>query len=198
MAQPDLKDIESFATLPAFRDWLAVHHGTRQVVWLRFFKKGSGVASLNKQEAIDEALCWGWVDGQLGKGDEKSWLIRFSPRKPGSKWSKLNTERVERLMAEGRMQKAGIAEVAAARADGRWEAAYARQSEMEMPEDLMAAIAASPVAKAFYETLNKVNRFALYYRVTAAKKPENRTRKIGQFVAMLERHETIYPNGKQR
>lgn len=195
MAQPDPKDIESFVGLSAFRDWLEDHHGTTEVLWLRLFKKGSGVDSVGKQEAIDEALCWGWVDGQLAKGDDRSFLIRFTPRKPGSKWSKINTERVARLSDEARMKPAGIKQVAAAKADGRWDAAYAGQRDMEMPADLMTAITASPEAAAFFNHLNRQNRFALYYRVTSAKKPDTRQRRIEQFVAMLEAGETLYPNG---
>ncbi len=193
MADIDPSDIECFPDADAFVRWLGAHDGGRDFVWLRFHKKQSGVSGISKDEAIDAALCQGWVDGQIGKGDETSWLVRFSPRKPRSKWSKINTERAERLVAEGRMRPAGLAEVEAAKADGRWDEAYAGQKSAELPDDLVEAIAANPAAQAMFDTLNSVNRYALYYRVTTAKKPETRQRRIADFVAMLARGDTIHP-----
>lgn len=197
MAAPQPQDIAAFAALDDFREWLAENHARRSLLWLRLFKKGSGIPTIGKQEAIDEALCWGWVDGQLGKGDENSFLIRFTPRRPGSKWSMINTERIDRMMAEGRMQTPGLIEVEAAKADGRWQAAYAGQGDFTLPEDLMAAIGASEAAARRFTELNRQNRFALYYRLTTAKKPETRRKRIEDFVAMLERGETFYPNGNR-
>ena len=160
--------------------------------WLRFAKKGAGVASLTKAEAIDAALCHGWIDGQLDKYDAESWLIRFTPRKARSKWSEVNRTRAEELIAAGRMRQRGLAEVDRAKADGRWAAAYAPASSARVPEDLAQALAANPKAAAFFATLTGANRYAVLYRIGAVKRAETRARKIAAFVAMLERGETIH------
>jgi uncharacterized protein YdeI (YjbR/CyaY-like superfamily) len=181
-----------FADAAAMEAWLERHGPRAPGFWLRLFRKGTGVASVGRDAAIDAALCFGWIDGQLDGYDARSWLIRFTPRKAKSKWSEVNVRRVEALTAAGRMRPAGLAQVEAAKADGRWAAAYAPQSRAEVPPDLAAALAASPAAAAFFATLRGANRYAILYRVGAAKKPETRARKIAEFVAMLERGETVH------
>jgi uncharacterized protein YdeI (YjbR/CyaY-like superfamily) len=181
------------ADAAALRAWLLEHHETSPGVWLALAKKGGIVTTLTWQQAVDEALCVGWIDGQTRKRDDETSSIRFTPRRARSTWSQRNVEHVARLEAEGRMLPAGRAAVEAAKADGRWQAAYAAQSESALPDDLAAAIAANPEAQAMFEVLTKANRFALVYRLGAVKRAETRERKIGEFVAMLARHETIHP-----
>jgi uncharacterized protein YdeI (YjbR/CyaY-like superfamily) len=139
------------------------------------------------------ALCFGWIDGQKGKLDDDFWLQRFTPRKPGSRWSRINTDRAAELIESGRMRPPGQAEVDRARADGRWAAAYASQSTITMPDDLAAELGRNDGARAFFETLNSANRYAILYRVTTARRPETRAQRIATYVAMLARHETLYP-----
>ncbi|HEX8379150.1 MAG TPA: YdeI/OmpD-associated family protein [Allosphingosinicella sp.] len=184
--------ILSFGDRQAFDEWLSAQGPSSGGLWLRLFKKGSGIAGVSKPEAIDAALCNGWIDGQLDRYDAQSWLVRFTPRKPRSKWSQVNARRAEELAAAGRMRPAGLREMEAAKADGRWAAAYAPQSRADVPEDLQAALDASPKAGAFFATLKGANRYAVLYRVGAVKKPETRARKIAEFVAMLERGETVH------
>lgn len=181
-----------FASQAAFDAWLAKQSDDAPGAWLRFAKKGAGVASLGKAEAIDAALCHGWIDGQLDKYDEASWLIRFTPRKARSKWSRVNRSRAIELIAAGQMQRRGLAEVERAKADGRWEAAYAPASTAKVPEDLAEAFEQNPEAKAFFEGLTGANRYAVLYRIGAVKKPETRARKIAEFVALLARGETLH------
>jgi uncharacterized protein YdeI (YjbR/CyaY-like superfamily) len=181
-----------FADVATFERWLAAEPLTSKGLWLKLAKKGSSRASLSKDDAIDAALCHGWIDGQLGAYDDNHWLIRFTPRKRASKWSELNRKRVAALIKAGRMRPAGLAEVEAAKADGRWDAAYAPASTAQIPPDLQAALDASPKAAAFFATLNGANRYAILYRVTTAKKPETRAKRIAEFVAMLKRGETIH------
>jgi uncharacterized protein YdeI (YjbR/CyaY-like superfamily) len=184
--------ILDFADRAAFEAWLAAEGRESGGLWLRLAKKQSGRASVSKAEAIDAALCFGWIDGQLDKYDSDSWLIRFTPRRPRGKWSARNTARAEELIAEGRMRPRGLAEIEAAKADGRWDAAYAPQSEAEVPADLQAALASSPKAAAFFATLKGANLYAILYRIGEAKKPETRAARIAKFVAMLERGETLH------
>ena len=192
MPSAELEDL-IVADAEALRAWLADHHETSPGVWLALTKKGGTVTTLTWQQAVDEALCFGWIDGQARKGDlETSW-IRFTPRRARSSWSQRNVANVARLQELGRMMPAGLAAVEAAKADGRWAAAYAPPSEAEVPADLEAAIGADPEAKAMFDVLTKANRFALIYRLNAVKRAETRERKIGEFVAMLARHETFYP-----
>ncbi|GHG42655.1 hypothetical protein GCM10012320_05980 [Sinomonas cellulolyticus] len=182
---------------PAWREWLTAHHAESPGVWLVLHKKGGSVTGLQYEPAVLEALCFGWIDGQLRTRDAESSAVRFTPRRRGSLWSKANVERVARLEAEGRMTDAGRSAVEAAKADGRWERAYGGAATAEVPEDLAAAIAAVPEAQAMFEVLTSTNRFALIYRTTSVKRPETRARKIGEYVAMLARHETIYPQKKR-
>ncbi|MGB2571745.1 YdeI/OmpD-associated family protein [Micromonospora citrea] len=181
------------ADAEALRAWLSVHHATSPGVWLALTRKGGTVTTLTWQQAVDEALCFGWIDGQARKRDQESSWIRFTPRRPRSSWSQRNVDNVARLEAQGLMMPSGRAAVEAAKADGRWAAAYAPSSEAEVPADLLAAIAADAAAKAMFDVLTKANRFALIHRLNAVKRAETRERKIGEFVAMLARHETFYP-----
>jgi uncharacterized protein YdeI (YjbR/CyaY-like superfamily) len=182
-----------FASPHAWAEWLAEHHAEPGGVWLKLAKKETGIPSLTYAEALDEALCYGWIDGQKKGYDERFWLQKFTPRRRGSGWSKVNTEHVARLIAEGRMQPAGLREVEAAKADGRWDAAYAPQSQASAPDDFLAALDENPRAKAFHATLNKANRYAIYYRIRTAKRPETRQARIAQIVTMLANHETPHP-----
>jgi uncharacterized protein YdeI (YjbR/CyaY-like superfamily) len=161
-------------------------------LWIKFAKAGSGLASVTKAEAIDAALCHGWIDGQLDKYDDRHWLVRFTPRKARSQWSQVNRARAAELIEAGGMRAGGLAQVEAAKADGRWEVAYAPASKAEVPPDLQAALDQSPAAAAFFATLTGANRYAILYRIGAVKKPDTRARKIATYIAMLERGETIH------
>jgi uncharacterized protein YdeI (YjbR/CyaY-like superfamily) len=184
--------IFAFADAAALEAWLAEQPRGSAGFWLKLAKKGSGASSVSKAEAVDAALCHGWIDGQLDRYDEKSWLVRFTPRRPRSKWSLVNRERCEALIAEGRIQAGGLAEIEAAKADGRWADAYPPHSRAEPPPELQAAIDANPKAAAFFATLKGANRYGLIYRVLDAKRPETRAKRIAQFVAMLEGGETLF------
>jgi uncharacterized protein YdeI (YjbR/CyaY-like superfamily) len=184
--------ILTFADARAFEAWLEAQGPIAPGLWLRLAKKGAPARTLTKLEAIDAALCHGWIDGQLDKYDDHHWLIRFTPRKPRSRWSQLNRTRATGLLAEGRMRPAGVAQIEMAKSDGRWDLAYAPASVAEAPPDLAAVLDASPKAAAFFATLKGANRYAILYRIGAAKTPEARARKIARFVAMLERGETIH------
>ncbi|MEU5785216.1 YdeI/OmpD-associated family protein [Micromonospora lupini] len=192
MASAELEEL-IVADSDALRAWLSENHATSPGVWLALTRKGGTVTTLTWQHAVDEGLCFGWIDGQARKRDEQSSWIRFTPRRSRSVWSQRNVAHVARLEAQGRMLPPGRAVVEAAKADGRWAAAYAPPSEAEVPADLLAAIAAEPAAQAMFDVLTKTNRFALIHRLNAVKRAETRERKIGEFVAMLARHETIYP-----
>jgi uncharacterized protein YdeI (YjbR/CyaY-like superfamily) len=184
--------ILAFPDAAAFETWLDVQPETSAGLWLKLAKSGSGIASVSKSEAIDAALCHGWIDGQLDKYDEAYWLIRFTPRKARSKWSQVNRARAAELMAAGRIHPRGLAQIEAAKADGRWDAAYAPASKAEVPPDLQAALDHNPKASAFFATLTGANRYAILYRIGAVKRSETRARKIASFIAMLERHETVH------
>jgi uncharacterized protein YdeI (YjbR/CyaY-like superfamily) len=184
--------ILSFGNQAAFEAWLSAEGRSSGGLWLKLFKTASGIAGISNPEAIDAALCHGWIDGQLDRYDDRSWLVRFTPRKARSKWSQVNARRADELAAAGRMRPAGLAEMEAAKADGRWAAAFAPPSRAEVPEDLRAALDSSPKAAAFFATLKGANRYAMLYRIGAVKKAETRARKIAEFVAMLERGETVY------
>ena len=184
--------IIGFEDAPAFDRWLTAEPRTSKGLWLKLAKKGAKVASLSKAEAIGAALCHGWIDGQLDKYDELFWLVRFTPRRRASKWSEINRTRAVELVAQARMHPSGLAEVEAAKADGRWDAAYAPSSTAQVPPDLQAALEASPQAAAFFATLKGANRYAILYRVDTAKKPETRAKRIAEFVAMLQRGKTVH------
>jgi len=181
-----------FADADAWEAWLAAQGGTAKGLWLKIAKAGNTESSLTKAQAIDAALCHGWIDGQIDKWDQAWFLTRFTPRKRTSKWSENNRKRAEQLVAEGRVAPAGLSEIAAAKADGRWDAAYAPASTAEEPEDLRAALDAEPGARAFFDTLSGANRYAILYRVQTAKKAETRAARIEKFVGMCGRGETIH------
>ena len=183
----------------AWRTWLANHHADPTGVWLVLAKKGTEKpTSLTYDQALEEALCHGWIDGQAGRRDESTYRQRFSPRRRRSAWSKRNTGIAERLIAEERMHPAGHAEVERAKADGRWEAAYAGPASMEVSADLAEALAAEPKAQAMFEGLNSQNRYAILYRIATAKRADTRARRIREFVAMLARGETVHPQKRRR
>lgn len=177
----------------ALRTWLYEYHATSPGVWLALAKKGGTATTLTWQQAVDEALCVGWIDGQARKRDETTYAIRYVPRRPRSLWSRRNVEHFARLEAEGRVLAAGHAVAEAAKAEGRWDIAYAPQSEAVLPVDLAEAIAANPDAQAMLDILTKTNRFAMISRLGSVKRAETRTRWIGEFVDMLARHETPLP-----
>ncbi|MDQ6877591.1 MAG: YdeI/OmpD-associated family protein, partial [Candidatus Dormibacteraeota bacterium] len=178
----------------AWQKWLDENHSDSTGVWLVLAKKGTASpTSLTYAQALEEALCYGWIDGQARSGDDLTYIQRFTPRRRRSGWSKRNTGIAERLVSQGRMRLAGAAEIERAKADGRWEAAYAGPAAIEVPPELAAALAVSPKARAMFEALNSQNRYAILFRIATAKRPETRAKRIEQFVAMLAQGETIYP-----
>lgn len=183
----------AFASREAWDAWLSAQPADAKGLWLKLAKKSSGIPSVSRDDAVDTALCHGWIDGQLDPFDENYWLVRFTPRKPASIWSEKNRARALELMKLGRMRPGGMREIERARSDGRWDNAYASQRTAELPEDLAAALAKNPKAGAFFATLNRVNRYSILYRTHAAKKPETRAARIAKFVAMLAKGETIHP-----
>ena len=193
---PNPKKIKSFRSEAAFETWLGRNHAREAELWLRIYKKGSGVPTVTNAEALDVALCWGWIDGIRKAFDEHSFLQRYTPRRPRSVWSQINRGHVARLTAAGRMTPHGQRQVDAAKADCRWDAAYApirSATKDTIPDDLRAAIEASPRARKTFRTLGRMNLFALAFRTNNMKTPAGRARKIAALVAMLERGETIVP-----
>jgi uncharacterized protein YdeI (YjbR/CyaY-like superfamily) len=182
----------TFASHADWEAWLAEHHASAGGLWIKIAKKASGIPTVTHAEALDTALCFGWIDGQRDKLDADYFLQRFTPRRPRSNWSKVNCGKVEALVAAGRMQPAGLAEVERAQADGRWDAAYEPASSATVPDDLRRALDANPAAADFFATLRGSNRYAVLYRIQAAKRPETRARRIETFVAMLARGETFH------
>lgn len=185
--------IRTFADAAAWEAWLAAQPRGSKGLWLKLAKAGNTASTLAKVQAIDGALIHGWIDGQLNPYDDAWWLIRFTPRKPRGNWSEKNRTRALELIAKGRMAAAGLAEIDAAKADGRWDAAYAPQSTATVPEDLAVALAATPGARAFFDGLDSANRYAILYRVGDAKKAETRAARIAKFVAMCAAGETVHP-----
>ncbi len=178
----------------AWSDWLSNQGTQAESVWLLLAKKGTtDPTSLTYEEALDEAICHGWVDGQLAKGDQRTFRRRFTPRRSSSSWSKRNVAIATRLIEQGRMHPTGLAAVERAKADGHWDRAYAGQATMEIPSDLAEALKATPSATAMFERLSAANRYSILYQVTTAKRAETRQRRVEQFVAMLARGETIQP-----
>jgi uncharacterized protein YdeI (YjbR/CyaY-like superfamily) len=194
-AESTAKDLPvlSFATARAWSEWLATHHASSRGLWLKVAKKGAGSVSVTYSEAIDGALAWGWIDGQKRGFNGVWWLQRFTPRTAKSAWSKINRAKVEALIAAGTMEAPGLAEVERAKRDGRWDRAYDGARSSSVPADLIAAFARNARARAFFETLDGANRYAILYRVQTAKKPETRAERITRFVALCARHETIHP-----
>lgn len=172
--------------------WLDEHHAESEGIWLKIAKKGSGIAGVDYAEALEVALCYGWIDSQKRGLDEKHFLQRFTPRRPRGKWSQINREKAEGLIASGAMRPAGQAEIDAAKADGRWEAAYAGQRTAQVPDDLQRELDRNEAARDFFAALDGANRYAILYRLQDAKRPETRERRLHEFVAMLERGEKIH------
>lgn len=190
--------ILAFRTAQDLEAYLAGEPRASKGFWLKLSKAGAVEATINKGDAIEVALCWGWIDGQLDKFDDQYFLVRMTPRRPGSRWSAKNREAADRLLAQGRLQSPGRREVETAKSDGRWEAAYASQAKAEVPADLAAALASRETAKRFFETLDRANRYSIIYRVNDAKRTETRAQRIAQFVEMLARGETIHPRRAAR
>lgn len=186
------EEILRFQSSSEFRRWLAANHRQSDGIWLRIFKKDSGERTVTYAEALDEALCFGWIDGLKQSHDELSWRQRFTPRRPKSGWSKINTQHAERLIEAGRMRAAGQAQIDAAKKDGRWTAAYDSQSKATFPEDFLAALRRSKKAFAFFESLTQANRYAIAYRLQTAKKPETKQRRMEIILAMLAKGEAFH------
>ncbi|QPC82865.1 YdeI/OmpD-associated family protein [Phototrophicus methaneseepsis] len=184
--------IIAFETETDFEQWLVSNHADAKALWMKIAKKASPYSTIDYQQALTLALCYGWIDGVKNKLDENYFLQRFTPRRPKSKWSRINREKAEVLMAEGRMHTAGLNEVEQARADGRWDAAYESSSRITVPEDFQAMLDEHPQAQAFFDTLSSTNRYAILYRLSTVKKEETRQRNMAKFLAMLLAKETIY------
>ena len=188
MPEPDPLRIMTFVTPKDLSEWLKVNHATESELWVKIFKKNTGIQSVTWNELVIEVLCWGWIDGVKKSIDDQAYLQRITPRTARSNWSKRNTEHVGRLINEDLMKEAGLLHVRAAKADGRWENAYV-VSEMEVPADFLAALENQPRVKLFFETLNKSSRYVIAYGLTSAKKPETRQRRFEKFIDMLVREE---------
>lgn len=186
--------ILAFAARAAWEQWLADQHAVARGLWLQLAKKDSGIDTISYAEALEVALCYGWIDGHKRAFDEHYWLQRFTPRLPKSKWSKVNRDKAAQIIEQGKMQPAGLREVQRAKADGRWDAAYDAQSRATVPDDLQRALDQNDTARAFFATLNSVNRYAILYRLQDAKKPETRARRLAAFVTMLSEGKTIHPS----
>ena len=178
-------EILAFSSAIELENWFAENHAKSIGIWVRFFKKNSDLPSVTYDEALDAALCFGWIDGQLKKYDEVSWLRKFTPRRPKSVWSKRNRGHAERLIKAGKMHEAGLQEVEAARKDGRWNAAYDSAQNMVVPDDFLTELGKHSTAKAFFETLNRANVYAIVWRLQTAKKPETRQKRLKTILAML-------------
>ncbi|MER6530582.1 YdeI/OmpD-associated family protein [Streptomyces sp. NPDC001508] len=192
-SQKQANPVLFFATQEEWEKWLAENHSEVPGVWFKIPKDGSGIDGVDYAHALESALCYGWIDGQKKKLDEQHWLQRFTPRRQGSKWSKVNREKATDLIERGRMRPAGLREVEKAKADGRWEAAYTAPSKATVPDDLQAALDAAPAARDFFAALDGRNRYAILHRVEDAKKAETRAARIEKFVAMLAEGKKLYP-----
>jgi uncharacterized protein YdeI (YjbR/CyaY-like superfamily) len=191
-AKTDTLIVIAFASSRAFRAWLSKNHGKSPGIWLQIFKKDSGTESVTYAEALDQALCFGWIDGQKKSRDGKSWLQKFTPRRPRSGWSKKNTQHAERLIDSGKMTRSGLSAINAAKDDGRWKAAYDSFSKAVAPADLLEELAKNKKAFAFFKTLNKTNLYSIVYRLQTAKKAETRLKRMAAIIKMLERGETFH------
>ena len=192
MMKPDLP-ILPFASKKKWAEWLAKQHDKSTGLWLKLSKKGSGISSITYDEALEIALCYGWIDGQKGSFDDKYWLQKFTPRGPKSIWSKINVAKAEKLIKNRQMKPAGLKAIETAKKDGRWEKAYDSQKNISVPEDLQVELDNNKKAKAVFATLNGVNRYAILFRIHNAKKAETRAKRIKQFIHMLEKNEKLYP-----
>ena len=193
MKNSDNVPIMSFETQHDWEVWLKVHHAETRGIWLKIAKKGALEPSVSYAEALDSALCYGWIDGQKAAFDDKYWLQKFTQRGAKSIWSKVNCDKAEALIAEGRMQPAGLRQVELAKSDGRWERAYESQSKIMIPDDFQSALDSNPKARDFFNTLDSANRYAFLFRIQAAKKPETRSAKIQKFVEMLHQQQKLHP-----
>ncbi len=182
-----------FSSQAKWERWLGGNGSTSKGLWLKIAKKGSGVVTVSYAEAVESALCYGWIDGQAGSFDERFWLQRFTPRRRRSKWSRINRDKALELLEQGRMKPSGHAQVELAKADGRWDAAYESQSRATVPGDLQRELDRDPAAQAFFATLDSANRYAILYRIQDARKPETRARRIEKYVAMLSAGEKLHP-----
>lgn len=181
-----------FETEADWEQWLQSQHATSAGIWMKIAKKDSDHTSISYQQALEGALCFGWIDGQKNRLDDRFWLQKFTPRRPRSSWSRINREKAEKLIAEGRMREAGLKEVNAARSDGRWDRAYESQSRITVPDDFQQALDANPEAHAFFDQLDSANRYAVLYRITTAHKAETRQKRIDSLIAMLSANEKLH------
>ncbi|HJT59531.1 MAG TPA: YdeI/OmpD-associated family protein [Ktedonobacteraceae bacterium] len=193
MKSTDKLPIILFATQQDWEDWLAEHYTDTDGVWLKLAKKATGIASVNYSDALDSALCYGWIDGQKASFDDQHWLQKFTPRRPKSMWSKVNCDRATALIAQGRMQPSGLKQVELAKANGRWERAYESQSSITIPADFQSELDKNAKAKDFFSTLDSANRYAILWRVHNAKRPETRAARIQKFIEMLSNNQKIHP-----
>jgi uncharacterized protein YdeI (YjbR/CyaY-like superfamily) len=193
MKKAETLPIISFETQQDWERWLTEHHTDTDGLWLKIAKKEAGISTVNYAEALESAICYGWIDGQKASFDDKYWLQKFTPRRAKSIWSKVNCSKALALIAEGRMQPAGIRQVELAQADGRWEAAYASQSKITIPDDFQKELDNNPKAQEFFTTLNSVNRYAILFRIQTAKKPETRSARISTFIEMLANNQKLHP-----
>jgi len=184
--------IIAFPSQKKWRDWLLKNHAQINGIWLRLYKKGSEVKSINYDEALEEALCFGWIDGQAKRYDEISYLQKFTPRRKRSMWSKKNILSTERLIKEGKMHSSGLAEIELAKADGRWQAAYDSPANMQIPDDFIKELSKYPEALAFFNTLNKTNLYSIAYRLQTAKKPETREKRMTSIIQMLNQKKKFH------
>jgi uncharacterized protein YdeI (YjbR/CyaY-like superfamily) len=189
----DELEVVAFSSRDAFRTWLEKRHADSPGLWLKIAKKASGIPTVSYADAVEVALCYGWIDGQKDRFDDRYFLQRFTPRRPRSKWSKINVSKATELIEKGEMTPAGMQEVERAKGDGRWAAAYDAQSTATVPEDLQRELDKNKKAKAFFATLSSVNRYAILYRIQDAKRAETRARRIEQYVQMLSEHKTLHP-----
>ena len=193
MKNTDKLPILLFENQQDWETWLSEQHADSDGIWLKLAKKATGIASVNYSDALDSAICYGWIDGQKASFDDQYWLQKFTPRRSKSIWSKINCERAIALVAQGRMQPAGLKQIELAKNDGRWDKAYESQGRITIPADFQSELDNNPKAKDFFNTLNSVNRYAILFRIHNAQKPETRTARINKFIAMLSNNQTIYP-----
>jgi len=193
MKNADSLPIISFETQLDWETWLIEHHTDTKGIWLKIAKKEASMPSVTYSEALDSAICYGWIDGQKASFDDQYWLQKFTLRRPKSIWSKANCDRATAFIAEGKIQPAGLRQVELAKADGRWESAYESQSKMAIPADFQSELDTNQQAKEFFNTLSGVNRYAILFRIQTAKKPETRSARIKKFIEMLAKNEKIYP-----
>ncbi len=193
MKNVDNLPVMTFESQQSWEVWLAEHHADTQGIWLKIAKKATDIASVSYAQALESAICYGWIDGQKASFDDQHWLQKFTPRRPKSIWSKVNCDAAMILLATGKMQPAGIRQIELAKADGRWETAYESQSQITIPADLQSELDKNQQAKEFFNTLDSRNRYAVLFRIQMAKKPETRVARIQKFVEMLSKHQKIYP-----